>query len=65
MRRDSIDLNCVMGESFGAYKIGLDEAIIEHITVARGRGRGYHQRQRRWRRRPPAASDRRWSVEDS
>ncbi len=29
-----IDLNCDMGESFGAYKIGLDEAVIRHITSA-------------------------------
>jgi UPF0271 protein len=30
----SIDLNCDMGESFGAYKIGLDEEVIKHITSA-------------------------------
>ena len=29
-----IDLNCDMGESFGAYTIGLDEAVIRHITSA-------------------------------
>jgi UPF0271 protein len=29
-----IDLNCDMGESFGAYKLGLDEQIILHITSA-------------------------------
>ncbi len=29
-----IDLNCDMGESFGAYKIGMDERIIGHITSA-------------------------------
>lgn len=28
------DLNCDMGESFGAYTIGNDEAIIEHVTSA-------------------------------
>ena len=27
-----IDLNCDMGESFGAYKMGLDEEVIKHIT---------------------------------
>lgn len=29
-----IDLNCDMGESFGAYKLGSDEAIFEWITSA-------------------------------
>jgi len=29
-----IDLNCDMGESFGAYTLGLDEEIIRHITSA-------------------------------
>jgi len=29
-----IDLNCDMGESFGAYKIGLDEEVIQYITSA-------------------------------
>lgn len=30
----SIDLNCDMGESFGAYKLGLDEEVIRYITSA-------------------------------
>lgn len=30
----SIDLNCDLGESFGAYKIGMDEAVIPFITSA-------------------------------
>jgi 5-oxoprolinase (ATP-hydrolysing) subunit A len=29
-----IDLNCDMGESFGAYTLGMDEAIIASITSA-------------------------------
>jgi 5-oxoprolinase (ATP-hydrolysing) subunit A len=29
-----IDLNCDMGESFGAYQIGEDEKIIDYITSA-------------------------------
>jgi UPF0271 protein len=29
-----IDLNCDMGESFGAYKLGMDEEVIEYITSA-------------------------------
>jgi UPF0271 protein len=29
-----IDLNCDMGESFGAYKLGMDEAVIQYITSA-------------------------------
>lgn len=31
---NQIDLNCDMGESFGAYSIGMDEAVIQHITSA-------------------------------
>lgn len=30
----SIDLNCDLGESFGAYKIGMDEEILPLITSA-------------------------------
>ena len=30
----SIDLNCDMGESFGSYRIGADEAVMPHITSA-------------------------------
>jgi 5-oxoprolinase (ATP-hydrolysing) subunit A len=29
-----IDFNCDMGESFGAYSLGLDAEIIKHITSA-------------------------------
>ncbi len=29
-----IDFNCDMGESFGVYKLGLDEEVIKHITSA-------------------------------
>ena len=29
-----IDLNCDLGESFGAYEIGADSAIIPHISSA-------------------------------
>jgi UPF0271 protein len=31
---DRVDLNCDMGESFGAYRIGADEEILPHITSA-------------------------------
>ena len=31
---DQIDLNADVGESFGAYKMGLDEEVIKHITSA-------------------------------
>ncbi len=37
----SIDLNCDMGESFGAYRIGQDEAILPYITSA-NIACGYH-----------------------
>ncbi|MBO8157425.1 MAG: 5-oxoprolinase subunit PxpA [Bacillaceae bacterium] len=30
----SIDLNCDMGESFGAYQIGNDESMMKYITSA-------------------------------
>ena len=30
----TIDLNCDMGESFGRYKLGLDEEAIRRITSA-------------------------------
>jgi len=29
-----IDLNCDMGESFGAYKLGFDEEIIKYVSSA-------------------------------
>lgn len=31
---NKIDLNCDMGESFGMYKMGLDEEVIKHISSA-------------------------------
>jgi UPF0271 protein len=30
----TMDLNCDMGESFGAYTIGMDAAVMHHITSA-------------------------------
>jgi UPF0271 protein len=30
----TIDLNCDMGESFGAYRLGMDAEVIRHITSA-------------------------------
>jgi 5-oxoprolinase (ATP-hydrolysing) subunit A len=32
--KQTIDLNCDMGESFGAYKIGLDHEVIKYVTSA-------------------------------
>jgi UPF0271 protein len=29
-----MDINCDMGESFGVYKLGLDEEVIQYITSA-------------------------------
>ena len=29
-----VDLNCDMGESFGAYRIGADDAVFPYITSA-------------------------------
>ncbi len=31
---DRIDLNCDMGESFGAWELGADEAVLPYITSA-------------------------------
>jgi UPF0271 protein len=36
-----IDINCDMGESFGAYKLGLDEEVIKYVTSA-NIACGYH-----------------------
>jgi UPF0271 protein len=30
----AIDLNCDMGESFGNYRLGLDDQVMDHITSA-------------------------------
>ena len=27
-----VDLNCDLGESFGAYTMGMDEAVVPHVT---------------------------------
>jgi UPF0271 protein len=32
--RERIDLNCDMGESFGAWRMGADEDVMSHITSA-------------------------------
>ena len=37
----SIDLNCDLGESFGAYTIGNDEGVLPFITSA-NIACGYH-----------------------
>lgn len=39
--KPSMDLNCDLGESFGAYTIGMDEAVIPYITSA-NIACGYH-----------------------
>ena len=36
-----VDLNCDLGESFGNYTIGMDEAVIPHISSANV-GCGWH-----------------------
>ena len=36
-----VDLNCDLGESFGNYTIGMDEAVIPHISSA-NIGCGWH-----------------------
>ena len=34
---NQIDFNCDMGESFGMYKMGLDEEVIKYITLGQHR----------------------------
>jgi UPF0271 protein len=36
-----IDLNCDMGESFGPWKMGFDEEMMQHISSANVAG-GFH-----------------------
>jgi len=45
----SIDFNCDMGESFGAYALGLDAEIIGHVTSA-NIACGFHAGDPRWMR---------------
>ena len=45
-----IDLNCDMGESFGMYKMGLDEEVIEYISSA-SIACGFHAGDPGWMRR--------------
>ena len=48
--RQKIDFNCDMGESFGMYKMGLDEEVIKHITSA-NIACGFHAGDPMWMRR--------------
>lgn len=34
MRTYTVDLNCDLGESFGAYPLGNDEAVLQYVTSA-------------------------------
>jgi len=45
-----IDFNCDMGESFGVYKLGLDEEVIKHITSA-NIACGFHAGDPMWMRK--------------
>ena len=47
---DKIDLNCDMGESFGTYRLGLDEEVIKHISSA-NIACGFHAGDPMWMRR--------------
>ena len=47
---DKIDINCDMGESFGMYKMGLDEEVIKHISSANV-ACGFHAGDPVWMRR--------------
>lgn len=45
-----IDFNCDMGESFGVYKLGLDEEVIKYITSA-NIACGFHAGDPTWMRK--------------
>jgi UPF0271 protein len=34
MKKTAVDINCDLGESFGAYKLGQDEEILKLISSA-------------------------------
>lgn len=55
--RPRIDFNCDMGESFGAYTLGLDHQIIASITSA-NIACGFHAGDPGWMRRTVALAER-------
>jgi len=59
VQRNKIDLNSDVGESFGIYKLGLDEEVIPLISSANIACQG----KRRGRRRPSwfSGPDRVWT----
>jgi UPF0271 protein len=52
-----IDLNCDMGEGFGAYTLGLDAGIIPHVTSA-NIACGFHAGDPGWMRATVALAER-------
>jgi 5-oxoprolinase (ATP-hydrolysing) subunit A len=52
-----IDLNCDMGEGFGAYTLGLDSGIIPHVTSA-NIACGFHAGDPGWMRATVALAER-------
>ena len=51
-----IDFNCDMGESYGSYKLGLDEEIIKYITSANV-ATGFHAGDPDWMARTVALAE--------
>ena len=51
-----IDFNCDMGESFGMYKMGLDEEVIKYITSA-NIACGFHAGDPSWMRQTVALAE--------
>ena len=51
-----IDFNCDMGESFGSYRLGLDEEVIKHITSANV-ATGFHGGDPDWMARTVALAE--------
>ncbi|MEI6669658.1 MAG: 5-oxoprolinase subunit PxpA [Acidobacteriota bacterium] len=51
-----IDFNCDMGESFGAYRLGLDDQIIRSVTSA-NIACGFHAGDPAWMRRTVALAE--------
>jgi 5-oxoprolinase (ATP-hydrolysing) subunit A len=58
--KGKIDFNCDMGESFGVYKLGHDEAIITHITSA-NIACGFHAGDPLWMRKTVRMAEE-WGV---
>lgn len=51
-----IDFNCDMGESFGSYRLGLDEEVVKHVTSVNVAA-GFHAGDPDWMARTVALAE--------